>query len=500
MLHELIGIAYITSGALGVLALAELLQHHTSISGELSRKIAHAGCGIVLLLIPLVIDSHWSVLLLSSGFAALMLVTRMHGLLRGVHGVSRGPGGVLAYPIAAWLAYWMAYDLLGTGYTVYAIPIAILAFADAAGALVGSRWGRHRYGVTATHSRSLEGSVAVWIVAWLCVAAGLVLAGGNGIGYIMLLATALALTATMLETVSVGGLDNIVLPIGTLLLLDHLLPMENWEIAREIGLLGVCSIVVTAATWRRSAPVGGTTSIALSLYLVWSVGGAQWVTPAAATLAVFAGVQRLTRTQTPAEDDSTQLSVMIAVLAIPVALAITAHVVGFRQLERMMYVAYLASLGCTSATLLYIMPQHHRFRWRRVRRVIATHSPWSYTPTCGKVTLAVIGAAIPILAVEMVWTALTCAVIGLVVFVVLASLLARSHRICSVCGSVDIRGATCCRGTSWLTPAASMQASRGAGSAVITPTRYAPSIGETLLITQVMTAAGAALVVAWLAS
>ena len=169
VMHEVIGTLTIGAIAISVLVLAELLKRTTSLPTELTRKFAHIGSGLAVLLIPVFIDSSVTVLLLAGGFAALMFGTHVTGLLQGVHGVGRGVGGVLWYPVTAWLTFFLVFDVRDGEYLEYAIPILVLACADAMGAVVGKRWGRHRYEVIPGHFRSLEGSSAFFVVALACI-------------------------------------------------------------------------------------------------------------------------------------------------------------------------------------------------------------------------------------------------------------------------------------------------------------------------------------------
>lgn len=105
-----------------------------------------------------------------------------------------------------------------TGATTLAVGLALTALlfpkgaalagflyvglADAASAVVGRRWGNHRYG----NGKSLEGSAAFFVTALLI---GLAL---PGIGLVLAGASALALTAVEAVTLPVD--DNLFLPVA----------------------------------------------------------------------------------------------------------------------------------------------------------------------------------------------------------------------------------------------------------------------------------------------
>jgi phytol kinase len=88
----------------------------------------------------------------------------------------------------------------------------VSGWGDAAGEPVGARWGRHRYKVRALWgvacTRSLEGSLGVFIASWVAAFVGLQIALVAWPPAIAIsLATAGA--AALVEAVSSHGLDNL---------------------------------------------------------------------------------------------------------------------------------------------------------------------------------------------------------------------------------------------------------------------------------------------------
>ena len=97
------------------------------------------------------------------------------------------------------------------------IGYAAVAWGDAIGEPVGTRWGRHRYtvpsigGVSAT--RSLEGSTAVLLASSAACAIALGFAGVDG--WTALRAAAVTgLVTTMVEAVSHHGMDNLTIQVA----------------------------------------------------------------------------------------------------------------------------------------------------------------------------------------------------------------------------------------------------------------------------------------------
>jgi phytol kinase len=458
LVHEALGTLTIAAIAISVLVLAEVLKRLTSLPTELTRKFAHIGSGFAVLLIPAFIDSHWTVLLLAASFAGLMFGTHVTGLLQGVHGVGRGVGGVLWYPVTAWLTFFIVFEVRDGAYLEYAIPVLVLACADAMGAVVGKRWGRHRYEVVPGHYRSLEGSTAFFVVALACIS--LPLALGLGVDPLRALAVGLLVSvlATAYESVSVHGLDNILVPFGTLLFLDRYLDLPWTQLAFQALLIAAIISVAMALRWRRPATGGGGAAFALSVYTVLVLGGWAWLPPLAGLVLAFTVYERLTPLPGRLAKGRYEMGTALIGLTVPVLLVLLHASFQDPGLRRALYVGYIASVACQGAVLCFLMPQHRSFRLQRIRRLVTVRDPWQLAPSPGKVAFASVGAAAVLVvpfalmrptqalaqppAFELSMVVLSCA-IGLAAFITLAAT-ACARRSCAACGNVTLHGMGCC--------------------------------------------------------
>ena len=93
-------------------------------------------------------------------------------------------------------------------------------FGDAAAALVGKQWGRHKIHLThADHHKSVEGSAAMFLCAVISVTVVLVLRGGLSMGKILLTAVVTALVSTLAELYSKDGHDTVICPLSAMAVL-----------------------------------------------------------------------------------------------------------------------------------------------------------------------------------------------------------------------------------------------------------------------------------------
>ena len=200
-----------------VFGLGEHLRRRGALSPEQSRKLLHIGGCVTALLFPVLFHSHWSVLAICGGFFALILCLSRRGQLHAVDDVTRRSYGGLLHPVALYLCY-----LLATVYTCFAfyeIAILVLALSDTAAALVGERYGRFRYRVDGNDYRSIEGSFFFFLVTYALVHHILLLAIGMAPLEASVLAFMIAVLATLFESVSLGGADNLAIPIAVMVIL-----------------------------------------------------------------------------------------------------------------------------------------------------------------------------------------------------------------------------------------------------------------------------------------
>jgi phytol kinase len=200
-------------GALGgLMAGVRALQLRQVVGAESGRKIVHVGMGLVCLPCPwLFADAKWVWLLAVLATAMLAAVRLVPELVRrygGVlGGVSRSSLGDLSYPFGMALAFSLAHERPAA----FCAGAAVLALGDAAGAVIGNRWGRSHYPVPGSE-KSLEGSAGVWFVSLVCLAITAILLEGTPWPAAAGMALVIGSAAMIVEAVSPLGLDNLTLP------------------------------------------------------------------------------------------------------------------------------------------------------------------------------------------------------------------------------------------------------------------------------------------------
>lgn len=192
-----------------IVGAAEWIRRRLSWGVDFTRKVVHVGVGLwILPTLWLFEDWRWAIVPPLT-FILLNVLSYRHSLVGAMEDRSANNLGTILFPVAfagviAWL--WPAGR-----FDVIAGSILVLAIGDAAAALVGRRFGRHRYRIGRTH-RSVEGSAAMLAGSLIALLLANALFHGD-VPFPRLLAV--AAVATFVEATSRWGFDNLLVPLVT---------------------------------------------------------------------------------------------------------------------------------------------------------------------------------------------------------------------------------------------------------------------------------------------
>ncbi|TVP70278.1 MAG: phosphatidate cytidylyltransferase [Leptolyngbya sp. LCM1.Bin17] len=207
-----IGLVIAWLGLVG--GIAEGLRRTTALGTEITRKIVHIGAGQVILLAWWLNTPTWMGITASVIFSGVALLSYQLPILPGINGVGRHSLGTFFYAISIGLltaAFWPL------GLPQYAaLGILVMTWGDGLAALVGQNFGRHPYKILGSQ-KSLEGSLTMALASFIVSALVLGLATGWTLA-VGMTAAVVAIAATLLETLSFYGLDNLTVPLGSAVL------------------------------------------------------------------------------------------------------------------------------------------------------------------------------------------------------------------------------------------------------------------------------------------
>lgn len=256
-----------------VVALGEGLRHLKIFSPAANRKFVHVGVGLTVWLQLALFDNPWLAAVPPASFILVNYLSHKKQLL--AMDTDADSLGTVYFPLSLALlvlVFWPTPSSLVAG-------MMAMTFGDAAAALVGERWGRHRY-ESPGGAKSLEGSLALFFATLLALLVSYRVLGFSW-GWAWLAAPLLALLAALLETRGRRGTDNLWVPLGVALA-DYLLLQWPPPLGLVIGFWGALALGL-AAYARGALSTSGVVGAVLTGTVLFGWGG--W--PGATALLLF---------------------------------------------------------------------------------------------------------------------------------------------------------------------------------------------------------------------
>lgn len=272
-------------GVVLLLGILSLTANSFKLSAESTRKFAHVFLGIGTLSFPWLFQSVWPVLAIAVVSTCLIVLCRFGSDFLGaaLHRVGRPSVGDLCYPGTVALVFFCAS---GNPFFFY-IPILVLALADAAGALIGLRYGKSRYR-SGEDYKTLEGSLAVGATTFLAVHVPLLLSEMTTREESLLIALLIAVVAASLEAIATKGLDNLYLPILVFGMLGGLMGYTAEELRLRLLVLTIVFVIGLFSRLRSYLNVVALIMVTLTLFGLWALLSRAAVMPALMTYVTYA--------------------------------------------------------------------------------------------------------------------------------------------------------------------------------------------------------------------
>jgi phytol kinase len=145
--------------------------------------------------------------LLSIAFFVVVVVSKYFNLFQAIHSVQRPTMGELFFALAVGSVALITHDKW-----IFMIALLQMSLADGLAAVIGTRYAkRAKYSIMG-HTKSFVGSLTFLIVSLILMTVYSVFAPGVEFSYLFIL---VAITTTLVENVSIYGLDNFLVPIVT---------------------------------------------------------------------------------------------------------------------------------------------------------------------------------------------------------------------------------------------------------------------------------------------
>lgn len=209
-MNNLIGLLIAYGYIFLVIGLAEALKRWRGYGSDFTRKFIHIGVGMLSWLVPILFSTPWPFVLACLSFAIINYLDWRYGLISSMVSSDQSNLGTVYFPIAAGVVaviFWEEPRLL-------VAALMPLTWGDGIASVIGRIYGKHRYKVLG-HIRSIQGSAAFFFLAIFSTWLALVFSYGapdispaNGVLPALIVAGA----TTLAEGVSPWGLDNLIVP------------------------------------------------------------------------------------------------------------------------------------------------------------------------------------------------------------------------------------------------------------------------------------------------
>lgn len=201
----------------GMIGSAELLRRTFGYGSGFTRKVIHIGVGMMSWMLPFLFDTPWPFVVAALFFAVVNLLDWRYGFFGAMASTDRHNLGTVYFPLAAAtvaIIFWEQPPLM-------VAALMPLTWGDGIASVIGGTFGRSSYTVFG-HTRSLQGSAAffvagllfTWLALWL-------IPGPPTVSPLLALGPAIAImgSTTVIEAVSIWGLDNITITTASILIL-----------------------------------------------------------------------------------------------------------------------------------------------------------------------------------------------------------------------------------------------------------------------------------------
>jgi dolichol kinase len=197
-----------------MLGLGEGMRRWRKYSPDFTRKFIHISVGMYSILAVLVFDQWEWAIIPPAAFVIINFLDWKYGLVQAMTSSDRSNLGTIYFPLSFIAVIWLFWDRP----ELLVASLMPMTWGDALASVVGRRIGRRLYTVAGS-TRSLEGSLTMFVLGALSTWAALALFGAdNPLGVALITAAG----ATLAEAVSPWGLDNVAVPAVSALLLAWL--------------------------------------------------------------------------------------------------------------------------------------------------------------------------------------------------------------------------------------------------------------------------------------
>ena len=218
---DIIGLLASFAYVFATIGLAEGLRRWRGYSVEFTRKFIHVAIGMWAYSTVLLFQHRALAIIPPLAFVAINAFSYWRGTFGAMETGERGRLGTVYFPISFAIIIWLLWDRPH----LLVSSLMPMTWGDALAAVVGKSIGRRHYTILGS-TRTLEGSIVLFVISWIATLMPLVLMDPNPMSLAAAagVAAAVAAGAVIIEAISPWGIDNLTVPAISALVLVLLLP------------------------------------------------------------------------------------------------------------------------------------------------------------------------------------------------------------------------------------------------------------------------------------
>lgn len=200
-----------------LIKLAEKLRRDHKLKPEVTRKFVHISVGTFVAFWPFFM-SNWIIFIICFAFIGVVVLSRLLGWFDSIHAVERKTWGDILFPLGIAMTLLVANNKY-----IFMVAMLHLALADGIAALVGEKWGHKTIYRVNGYKKTLVGNLAFFATS-IAIMLAVAYVGNFGFSHLNIVGLiAVPIIATILETIAIGGMDNLVVPVILAFILNVLI-------------------------------------------------------------------------------------------------------------------------------------------------------------------------------------------------------------------------------------------------------------------------------------
>ena len=191
-----------------MIGIGEGLRKRRGYSTEFTRKLIHISVGLWAFGTVLLFEHWYFAIVPPLSFVVLNYISYRQDIFKSVETGEEGNLGTVYFPISFAIIlclFWERPNFL-------VASLMPMTWGDALAAILGRRYGRRKYSVLGS-TRSIEGSLAMFLFSWLATFLALLLLPPPGWQMSLLYSLVVAAFATLVEALSPWHIDNLTVPL-----------------------------------------------------------------------------------------------------------------------------------------------------------------------------------------------------------------------------------------------------------------------------------------------